>query len=66
MITILKTFFGVMIFAGIFLILGAAGSDCDGKCMENSMTISELLTYSFTGLVLLATGAFGLSKIGDY
>ena len=27
----------LLVFVGIFIVLGTAGADCDGKCMENAM-----------------------------
>ena len=65
MITLLKTIFGLMIFSGFILVLGAAGSDCDGACMENALPMADLLLYSFVGLVMMAAGALGISKTGE-
>ncbi len=36
----------ILIAVGIILIAGA-GNDCDGKCMEQANTISEMLMYAF-------------------
>jgi hypothetical protein len=41
---------------GFFLVLGTAGSDCDGKCMENAMSLWETVVYSTIGLVMIAVG----------
>jgi hypothetical protein len=65
MIAVMKIIFGLMIGAGIILVLGAAGSDCDGACMENALPMKDLLLYSFLGLLLMGVGAFGLNKTGD-
>lgn len=54
--------FGMMIAVGFILVLGVAGSDCDGKCMENAMPIGEMLMYSAIGLVMIAAGAIGYNK----
>lgn len=45
-----------LILLGIFMIFGAAGSDCDGDCMENAMSISEMVIYSLIGLTSCFTG----------
>lgn len=65
MITLIKFVFGTMAAAGALIILGTAGADCDGKCMENALTIAQILEYTFYGLVLLALGAFGLYKMNE-
>lgn len=38
-----KVFGGILMALAFFMIIGTAGSDCDGKCMENSLTIGEIL-----------------------
>lgn len=43
-------------FGGFFLLLGVAGSDCDGKCMENAMSIGDTIMYGLLGLGMMATG----------
>lgn len=58
----MKTVFGLLIAVGLFLVIGTAGSDCDGDCMERSMSIGQIITYSLTGLVLMLIGALGLNK----
>ena len=60
--SVLKFFYGLSLGVGFILVLGAAGSDCDGKCMENAMSMSDTLYYSGIGLVLMALGALGLRK----
>jgi hypothetical protein len=52
----LKVFGALVIFCGVILILGAAGSDCDGKCMENSLTITEILLYCLSGFCMIGLG----------
>jgi hypothetical protein len=39
---------------GMFILLGVAGSDCGGTCIEDSMSISEMLSWSLVGVVLMA------------
>jgi hypothetical protein len=51
--TIISSF---LIIGGIILMAGSAG-DCDGKCVENSNTIAEMLMYAGMGLTLFLTGA---------
>jgi len=41
---------------GFFLVLGTAGSDCDGKCMENALSLWETVVYMTIGLVMIAVG----------
>ena len=43
-------------FGGFFLLLGVAGSDCDGKCMENAMSLGDTIMYAGLGLAMMATG----------
>jgi hypothetical protein len=52
----------VFVFVGIFAILGTAGADCDGKCMENAMTIGETLMWSLAGIGATAVGALLIMK----
>ena len=58
----MKYVFGLMIAVGFFLVLGVAGSDCDGKCMENTMPLTDALLYSTLGIVLMLAGAVGINK----
>lgn len=65
MIKAIKFLFGVMIAVGFFVVLGTAGADCDGKCMERALTIAQILEYTFYGVALMALGAFGLYKMNE-
>ena len=58
----MKYVFGAMIAVGFLMVLGAAGNDCDGKCMENAAPIGELLKMVGYGIALAAAGTFGLLK----
>lgn len=58
----MKYVFGTMIAVGFLMLLGAAGNDCDGKCMENAAPIGELLKMVGYGIALAAAGTFGLLK----
>jgi len=55
MSNLLRFIGGLMIGGGIVLILGVAGADCDGKCMENSLTLSQIFWYTsggFCGIIM--------------
>jgi uncharacterized membrane protein YidH (DUF202 family) len=45
-------------FAGFLLMVGVAGSDCDGKCMENALPLGETIIYALIGLGMMVAGAF--------
>jgi len=45
-------------FTGFLLLMGAAGSDCDGKCMENALPLGEVILYSLIGLAMMVVGCF--------
>jgi len=60
----LKYLGGTIIALSIFFILGVAGADCDGKCMENSLSISDILLYTFYGICGIIIGSVMLMK-GD-
>ena len=47
---------GFLLMAGLIAMAGSAG-DCDGHCMENANTISEMIMISFIGLTMFVTGA---------
>lgn len=65
MYTVMKWFFGLLIACGFLLMLGVAGADCDGDCMENSLTIAEILEYTLYAIVMMAIGTFGLVKLSE-
>ena len=58
----MKYVFGTMVAVGFLMILGAAGNDCDGKCMAQAAPIGELLKMIGYGIALAAAGTFGLLK----
>jgi len=60
--TVLKFILGVLIAVGIFLVIGAAGNDCDGKCMENALTLSQIALYGLGGMCATAMGALLIMK----
>ena len=59
---IMKFVFGTLAFVGFLIILGTAGADCDGKCMENAMTIGQTLAYFSMGIGATALGALFIMK----
>lgn len=62
---ILKVIYGLFIAVGFVLILGAAGSDCDGKCMENAMPLGQLIIFSLGGIFMVALGGLGLYRLPE-
>ena len=58
----MKYVFGTMVAVGFLMVLGAAGNDCNGKCMENAAPIDELLKMVGYGIAVAAAGTFGLLK----
>ena len=55
MMKVIGTIIGV---SGFLLLMGVAGSDCDGKCMENAMSIGDTILYGLLGLGMMVTGLF--------
>ena len=56
------TFIGYLLVAlGIMAMAGSAG-DCDGKCMDQANTLSEMFAYAGIGLTLIIIGALPLVK----
>ena len=55
----MKTFFNliatILIFSGLVMMAGSAG-DCDGACLAQSNTISEMLMIAGVGLAFFVTG----------
>lgn len=45
-----------LVFLGLILMAGSAG-DCDGHCMEQANTISEMLMIAAMGLAAVIAGA---------
>ena len=45
-------------FIGFFILLGTAGADCDGKCMENSLTMMEIIEYTILGMSMMVMGIY--------
>jgi hypothetical protein len=55
----------VLVGLGFFILIGTAGSDCDGACMERSMTLGEIAIWSFIGLSMMGLGAIGLYRASE-
>jgi len=49
-------------FIGFFILLGTAGADCDGKCMENSLTVVQIMEGVFMGIGLMMLGTYFVMK----
>lgn len=62
----MKFVFGTMIAVGFIFVLGVAGSDCDGKCMENAMSMGDTIIYSLVGIGLMLGGIFGIKSLGGF
>ena len=53
---ILNTIATLLVFVGIVMMAGSAG-DCDGRCVENANTISEMLMFAGIRLTMFITGS---------
>ena len=49
-------------FIGFFILIGTAGADCDGKCMENSLTVVQIMEGVFMGIGLMMVGTYFVMK----
>ena len=54
----------LLILIGIFMIAGSAG-DCDGKCMDQANTLSEMFSLVGIGLMLIIIGGLPLVRDMD-
>ena len=50
---------GTLIVVGLMIMAGSAG-DCDGRCMDQANTLSEMFTIMMIGLTVSAVGAVTL------
>jgi len=46
---------GTLGIVGFLIILGVAGNDCDGGCMENAMSTGDMIFWSGIGIGLMVT-----------
>jgi len=54
----ISTGFGaVAIMLGLMIMAGSAG-DCDGHCMEQANTLSEMIILAVTGMAIMLGGVF--------
>ena len=61
----MKTAIGaILVFGGLIAMAGSAG-DCDGACMENAMSISEILVFTGGGIFMIAMGALGFYALNE-
>ena len=55
----MKTFFNliatILIFAGLVMMAGSAG-DCDGACVDQANSLSQMLMIAGVGLAFFLTG----------
>jgi len=56
-----EMFGGILIVMGLILMAGSGG-DCDGKCMENANTITEMLQIAGIGLCMTLLGGYIVTK----
>lgn len=54
--TIINTIATILVFGGIVMMAGSAG-DCDGKCVEQANTISQMLMYAGIGFTFFVAGS---------
>jgi|TARA_R110000787_G_scaffold189407_2_gene301051 hypothetical protein len=47
---------------GFLLILGVAGSDCGGSCMEDAMSLDKMMIYGAIGTIMIAFSVYFLNK----
>tara|TARA_Y100000114_G_scaffold46763_1_gene42599 strand:+ start:1705 stop:1887 length:183 start_codon:yes stop_codon:yes gene_type:complete len=57
----LKILSGIAMATGLLIMAGSAG-DCDGACIDQANSMSEMITYVTIGLSLFAGGAITLIK----
>ena len=47
---------------GFLLILGVAGSDCGGSCMEDAMPLDKMMIYGTIGIIMIAFSVYFFNK----
>ena len=58
MYAVLKVVGALLTVTGFFIIVGTAGSDCDGKCMEKAMGLLDTFYYMLMGLATAGIGIY--------
>jgi len=46
----------IRILLGMLIVIGVAGSDCDGKCMQDAMSLTDSVLWSLLGIAFLVWG----------
>ena len=59
---IVKGFAVTAIFVGLMMIAGSAG-DCDGACMDQANTLTEMLTVIAIGIAAIFAGTVTLVNV---
>ena len=54
-----NTIGSILIFVGLLVVAGSAG-DCDGKCMDQANTLSEMFTAIAIGLGMMIAGGLAI------
>ncbi len=57
-VNMIKVLSWTLAILGFLVIMGVAGNDCDGKCMENSLTLVDMLVYTVCGMSLMGLGIY--------
>lgn len=52
----------IRMLVGFLILAGVAGSGCDGKCMENAMSLTEMMMYGAIGLAIFGWGVSAAAK----
>lgn len=52
----------VFCIVGMLAVIGTAGADCDGKCMENALSLTQIALYTMFGMCATAIGALMIAK----
>ena len=60
--TVVKGFAVTAIFVGLLMIAGSAG-DCDGACMDQANTLSEMMTIIAMGIAAIVAGTVTLVNV---
>ena len=47
---------------GLILILGVAGSDCGGSCMEDAMSLQQMMFYGAIGIAMITFSIYVFNK----
>ena len=59
---IVKGFAVTLCFVGLLMIAGSAG-DCDGACMDQANTLSEMMTIIVMGIAAIVAGTVTLVNV---